>query len=122
MNDQTQTLDVAWKTILKIGFAGYVFYLLYLVKDVVIWFFFALIISVLLEPAINFLRWLRIPKILAVIFTYLSIAIYMDAIEVDRPWLNAIVPAVGFLLSTLTLPFFRELWEKFLHNQKSFQQ
>jgi len=64
--------------------------------------------------------WTR--KILLIIFTYLSIAIYMDAIEVDRPWLNAIVPAVGFLLSTLTLPFFRELWEKFLHNQKSFQQ
>jgi len=52
-------------------------------------------------------------RILLIIFTYLSIALYLNAIGVDNPWLNAIVPALGFLLSTLTLPYFKELWIKF---------
>ena len=55
--------------------------------------------------------WLR--RILLVLFTYLSIGFYLNAIQVSNPWLNAIVPAIGFLLSTLTLPFFKSLWVKF---------
>lgn len=51
-------------------------------------------------------------RILIAIFTYLSIGIYMWAINIDRPWLNAIVPTVGFLLSTLALPFFKNVWVK----------
>jgi len=43
-------------------------------------------------------------------FTYLAIGIYLWAIEISRPWLNAIVPAVAFMLSTLTMPFFKRLW------------
>lgn len=54
--------------------------------------------------------WLR--RLLIAVFTYLSISLYMWAILVDRPFLNAIVPTVGFLLSTLTLPWFRKMWEK----------
>ncbi|HLC44012.1 MAG TPA: hypothetical protein VJK08_02730 [Patescibacteria group bacterium] len=45
-------------------------------------------------------------------FTYLSISIYMRAIQIDRPWLNAIVPTIGFTLSTLTLPYFKSIWLK----------
>ncbi len=56
-------------------------------------------------------------RILLIIFTYLTIGIYFSFIEVDRPWINAIVPALGFLLSTLTLPFFKNLWEKYLYKQ-----
>lgn len=54
-------------------------------------------------------------KMLLLAFTYSSIGLYLNAIHVDRPWLNAIVPAVGFLLSTLTLPYFRRLWEQYIH-------
>lgn len=49
---------------------------------------------------------------LLIAFTYLAIGLYMWAIDVPRPWLNAIVPSAGFLLSTLTLPYFKELWLK----------
>lgn len=52
--------------------------------------------------------WAR--RILVAIFTYLAIGIYMWSININRPWLNAIVPTVGFLLSTLTLPFFKNIW------------
>lgn len=51
-------------------------------------------------------------KSLLVLFTYLAIGLYLQAIEVDRPWINAIVPAAGFMISTLTMPFFKTLWLK----------
>jgi len=54
-------------------------------------------------------------RILLIIFTYLAIALYMLAIGLENPWLNAIIPSTGFLLSTLTLPIFKNLWIKYLH-------
>lgn len=51
-------------------------------------------------------------RILILIFTYLAIGIYFSAINISNPWLNAIVPAVAFVLSTLTLPFFKKMWLK----------
>ncbi len=52
-------------------------------------------------------------RILLVIFTYLAIGFYLKAIDVPEPWLNAIVPAVAFMLSTLTLPFFKKIWARY---------
>ncbi len=52
-------------------------------------------------------------KLLIAIFTYLIISIYMVLIHVPHPWINAIVPTIGFLLSTLTMPLFKHIW---LHN------
>ena len=49
---------------------------------------------------------------LIVLFTYVSIGLYMWVIGVSDPWLNAVIPSVGFTLSTLTLPFFKKLWMK----------
>ena len=54
---------------------------------------------------------------LLVLFTYLAIGFYFQAIGLEKPWLNAIVPAIAFLLSTLTLPFFKDLWSKYLHKK-----
>lgn len=53
-------------------------------------------------------------KALLTIFTYLAIGLYLDAIKIPDPWLNAVVPTIGFLLSTLTMPFFKNLWSKFI--------
>jgi len=49
-------------------------------------------------------------KFLLIIFTFLSIGLYMNAIGVNNPWFNAVVPSLGFLLSTLSLPFFKKIW------------
>lgn len=57
--------------------------------------------------------WTR--KLLLVTFTYLGIGFYLQAMNIEKPWLNAIVPSVGFLLSTLTLSFFKNIWKKYLH-------
>ena len=55
--------------------------------------------------------WTR--RILLTAFTYLAIGFYLTAISVQNPWLNAIVPAVAFMLSTLTLPFFKKVWTRY---------
>ena len=52
-------------------------------------------------------------RILLIIFTYFSVAIYFHFINIEKPWINAIVPALGFFISTLTLPVFRRIWEKY---------
>lgn len=58
---------------------------------------------------------------LLIIFTYLAIGFYLNAINIANPWLNAIVPSVGFLLSTLTLPYFKNLWIRFISRKKEKQ-
>jgi len=56
-------------------------------------------------------------RVLLMLFTYLAIGFYLQAIKITQPWLNAIVPAVAFMLSTLTLPFFKEFWLKYLNKK-----
>lgn len=51
-----------------------------------------------------------IRRVLLVLFTYLAVAVYFYFINVQKPWLNAIVPAMAFLISTLTMPFFKKIW------------
>lgn len=59
--------------------------------------------------------WAR--KALLVTFTYLAIALYLKFIVGIDPWINAIVPSVGFLLSTLTLPYLKKLWSKYIYRK-----
>ena len=49
---------------------------------------------------------------LLALFTYIAIGAYLQAIAVARPWVTAIVPAIAFTISTLTMPFFKRLWLK----------
>lgn len=71
MNEKT--LDISWGTIIKVFAAVLLFYVIYLSREIALWFFFALAISVLFEPGIAFLRKIRVPKILAIIIIYFSI-------------------------------------------------
>ena len=76
-------LDISWRTIVKISLVIIAFYIVYSVKDILIWFLFALVISVLFNPVINFLQKRRIPRILGVILVYvtffgtLSVLVYL---------------------------------------------
>ncbi len=51
-------------------------------------------------------------RFIIAIMTYLVIVFFLWSIDAPNPWLNALVPAVGFILSTLTLPFFKKWWLK----------
>lgn len=66
-------LDISWATITKISIAVVIFYILFLIRDILVWFLFALIISILFNPSIDFLRKFRVPKVLAVSFVYVLV-------------------------------------------------
>ena len=54
-------------------------------------------------------------KILITILTYIVIVLFFFFAELPKPFLSAIVPTIGFVLSTASIPFFKRLWMK---NQK----
>jgi len=62
-------------------------------------------------------EWSIARKILLMIFTYLALGIYMETIKINSPRLNAIIPTVWFLLSTLTLPRFKKLRTKYIYKK-----
>lgn len=53
--------------------------------------------------------WTR--KIAIAILTYVVVLVYLFVIGNDNPWINAIVPPVGFLLSTLAIGWLRSFWQ-----------
>ncbi|MFA6254713.1 MAG: hypothetical protein WC675_01615 [Patescibacteria group bacterium] len=59
--------------------------------------------------------WTR--RLLLLLFTYLAVGVYMQAINLPDPWLNAIVPSVAFMISTLTMPFFKKVWLKHFNKE-----
>ncbi|MBN1169999.1 hypothetical protein JXA56_03165 [Candidatus Micrarchaeota archaeon] len=42
--------------------------------------------------------------------TYLVVLVFLIIIEAPNPYLAAAVPAIGFILPTLTLPFLKQRW------------
>ncbi len=52
--------------------------------------------------------WTR--KLTVAALTYIVIWIYLKFIVGIDPWINAIVPTIGFLLSTLTLGWIKSYW------------
>jgi len=72
MNNE-KILDISWKTIFKIFVSVLCFYLIYLIRDILIWFIFATIISILFNPAIDFFQKKKIPRVLVVILLYIVI-------------------------------------------------
>jgi len=54
--------------------------------------------------------WTR--RIAISVLTYVIVVLMLMLINADRPWLGALVPVCGFVLSTLSLPVARSVWEK----------
>ncbi|MFC1629622.1 AI-2E family transporter [Patescibacteria group bacterium] len=71
-NDTGRVLDISWAAILKISVVILCFYLLYLTRDLLVWFLFSLIVSILFNPVVNFLCRFKVPRVLSVIFVYLA--------------------------------------------------
>jgi Flp pilus assembly protein TadB len=57
--------------------------------------------------------WTR--RIAIAVLTYLVVVAYLFFIVRIDPWLNAIVPVMGFLLSTLTISYLKSRWIKRLN-------
>ena len=59
--------------------------------------------------------WTR--KIIIFVLTYIAIVVYFYAVELPEPFINSLVPALAFVISTLTLPFFKKLWIKHIYRK-----
>ena len=46
------------------------------------------------------------------VMTYGVVGTYLVIIHNERPFINALVPAIGFVLSTLLLKNIRDIWQK----------
>jgi len=51
-------------------------------------------------------------RVILAIFSYLVIVVFFLAIGVSNPWLNAIVPALAFMIQQLSMPYFKKWWMK----------
>ena len=51
-------------------------------------------------------------KIVVALLTYIVIVLFFLAGGFPRPWVNALVPTLGFLLSTLTVDLAKSWWLK----------
>lgn len=54
--------------------------------------------------------WVR--RISVAVLTYIVVVSYLFAINNDKPFVNGLVPVVGYLLSTLVLKTIRSIWQK----------
>ena len=54
--------------------------------------------------------WTR--KITICILTYLVISSFFLFADISDPFINSIVPTIGFILSTISVPFVKKLWLK----------
>lgn len=70
---QQPTLNISWGSISKAIVAIVCLYILFIVKDIIVWFAFALIISILFNYLIDALEKKKIPRIVSAIVLYLSI-------------------------------------------------
>lgn len=47
---------------------------------------------------------------LVLALTYIVMVIFMAFADISRPFISAIIPAIGFWLSTLTVAFIKNWW------------
>ncbi|MCK5491375.1 MAG: hypothetical protein KAI67_06065 [Candidatus Pacebacteria bacterium] len=56
-------------------------------------------------------------RIVITILTYFVIVLFFVFANLPKPFINAIVPTLGFVLSTLSLPIFKKIWLKYFHKK-----
>ncbi len=72
MSENKQILDISWGTIIRLFIALVVVYLLAQVAEIIVWFVFALIISILFNPVVDLLKRAKIPRVVGVIAVYFT--------------------------------------------------
>lgn len=56
-------------------------------------------------------------RVLVAILTYFFMVLIFSTMQSTDPWKNAIIPTVGFILSTLSLSYLKKGWEKYIYKQ-----
>lgn len=58
-------------------------------------------------------------RVVIATITYVVASVFLWRIGVSEPMINALVPTGGFLLSTLSLPFVKNIWIKNVTKDKT---
>ncbi len=61
------------------------------------------------------LSWTR--RLILAILTYVIAAITLQTLSNSSPWTNAVIPAIGFFLSTLTLTLVKNFWKTYIYGR-----
>lgn len=56
-------------------------------------------------------------KIILTASIYLMMGLLLTLIKAPDPWLNSLIPAIAFILSTLTLPFIKRWWVNHIYKR-----
>lgn len=56
-------------------------------------------------------------KIVLALLTYIVISLFFLMAGFPDPWRSSIVPTLGFILSTMSLPFFKKSWMKYIYKR-----
>jgi glucose uptake protein GlcU len=56
------------------------------------------------------ISWIR--RLSIATLTYTVIVVYLSVINNNAPFINALIPSIGFLLSTLVMGSVRSFWQK----------
>ena len=57
--------------------------------------------------------WTR--RLIIALGTYIIIGGYLMMLKVENAWMHALVPPLAYILSTLSLPFFKAFWMANIH-------
>jgi hypothetical protein len=52
-------------------------------------------------------------KLVICVCTYFTVVLFFVFANLSNPFVNAIVPSLGFVLSTLSLPWFKRIWVRY---------
>ena len=72
MKKEIEMIDITWRAIFKVIAAIILFWIIYLLRDVIIWAILALFISILFNPLIDFIEKKKVNRIFATILVYFS--------------------------------------------------
>lgn len=58
-------------------------------------------------------------KVVIAVLTYGVIVLFFYFADLKKPFINAIVPTIGFILSTLSVSFFKNFWIKKCYQKRN---
>src|SRR3989338_1764623 len=92
---ESTILDIKTGSIIKILVMVLAFVFLYLLRDVIVILFFAIVIASAVHPLVNWLEEKRVPRLLAVLLLYLVLATLLAV------FFSLIIPIVAFEMTQL---------------------
>ena len=73
MAEKARTINISASTILRVVFVILILLFLYLIRDVIVIFLFALIIASAVAPAVNLLSKIKIPRVIGALIVYILV-------------------------------------------------